>query len=110
MVTRPPELLYAVDERPPPIRLAALGLQYAVLIGIYLIFVVMVARAAKVPADVMRDLVGLGFIAAAVGTFAQAYRGRWFGSAISPRRYSLQSMWGRRSWPPRRVACRQSPG
>jgi hypothetical protein len=38
MSTRPPELLYAVDERPPPARLAALGLQYSLLIGIYLIF------------------------------------------------------------------------
>lgn len=80
MSTRPPELLYAVDERPPPTRLAALGLQYSVLIGIYLIFVVMVARAAKVPAQVIQDLVGLGFIAVAIGAFVQAYRGSLFGS------------------------------
>jgi len=80
MSTRPPVLLYAVDERPPPARLAALGLQYSVLIGIYLIFVVMVARAAKAPAQVIQDLVGLGFIAVAIGAFVQAYRGRLFGS------------------------------
>ncbi len=80
MSTRPPELLYAVDERPPPARLAALGLQYSLLIGIYLIFVVMVARAAKAPAQVIQDLVGLGFIAVAIGAFVQAYRGSLFGS------------------------------
>ena len=45
-----------------------LGLEYAFLIGIYLIIVVLIARAAAAPADVVRDLVGLGFIAAAIGT------------------------------------------
>jgi xanthine permease XanP len=80
MAMRPPELLYALDERPPPASLAMLGLQYALLIGIYLIFVVMIARAASAPSQVVQDLVGLGFIAAAVGAFAQAYRGRLFGS------------------------------
>jgi NCS2 family nucleobase:cation symporter-2 len=80
MPTRPPELLYGVDERPPAARLALLGLQYSILIGVYLIFVVMVARAAKASPQATEDLVGLGFIAAAIGTFVQAYRGRWFGS------------------------------
>lgn len=80
MATRPPELLYTVEETPPPARLAMLGLQYAILIGIYLIFVVMVARAAAAPAQVTQDLVGLGFVAVAIGTWAQAWRGRLFGS------------------------------
>ncbi|MGH6735550.1 MAG: uracil-xanthine permease family protein [Methyloceanibacter sp.] len=80
MAIKPPELLYGVDEQPPPARLAILGLQYAVLIGVYLIFVVMVARAASASAEVTQDLVGLGFIVLAVGTFAQAYRGKFFGS------------------------------
>ena len=82
MAKRPSGLVYAVDETPPLPRLAMLGLQYAVLIGVYLIFVVMVARAAGAPDDVMQDLVGLGFIAVAAGTIAQAYRGRFFGSGF----------------------------
>lgn len=66
-----------------------LGLQYAVLIGIYLIFVVMIARAAKAPPQVTQDLVGLGFIAIAVGAFVQSYNGRFFGSGyLAPPVYS----------------------
>ena len=80
MVTRPPELLYAVDERPPPGRLVAMGSQYAFLIGVYLIIVVIVAREAKASPDVIQSLVSLGFVAAAIGTFTQCYNGSLFGS------------------------------
>ena len=89
MATKPSDLVYGVDDVPPFPRLAALGLQYAILLGVYLIIVVLVARAAKVPPEVTTDLVSLGLIAAAVGTAAQAWNGRFFGSGfLAPPVYS----------------------
>jgi len=46
--TRPSNLLYAVDEWPPPLRLALLGFQYAVMAAIYLILVAIILRHARV--------------------------------------------------------------
>jgi xanthine permease XanP len=80
MAERPSDPVYAVDDVPPPARLAVLGLQYAILIAVYLIMVVLVARAAKASAEVTQSLIGLGFVAAAIGTVAQSWRGKLFGS------------------------------
>jgi NCS2 family nucleobase:cation symporter-2 len=89
MATKPSDLAYGVDDVPPLPKLAALGFQYAVLVGVYLIIVVLVARAAKVSADVTTDLVSLALIAAAIGTAAQAWNGRFFGSGfLAPPVYS----------------------
>jgi xanthine permease XanP len=44
---RPANLVYAVDEWPPPFRLALLGVQYAVMSSIYLVLVVIVLRQAN---------------------------------------------------------------
>ena len=89
MATKPSDLVYGVDDVPPFPRLVALGFQYAILLGVYLIIVVLVARAAKVPPEVTTDLVSLGLIAAAIGTAAQAWNGRFFGSGfLAPPVYS----------------------
>jgi NCS2 family nucleobase:cation symporter-2 len=89
MATKPPDLAYGVDDVPPIAKLVALGFQYAVLVGVYLIIVVLVARAAKAPPEVTTDLVSLALIAAAVGTAVQAWNGRWFGSGfLAPPVYS----------------------
>ena len=47
---RPSNLVYAVDEWPPPFRLALLGTQYAVMSSIYLVLVVIVLREAHASA------------------------------------------------------------
>jgi hypothetical protein len=44
---RPAELVYAVDEIPPPVRLVLIGLQYAIMTAIYLIIVAIILRHAK---------------------------------------------------------------
>jgi len=89
MATKPTDLLYDVDEVPPLSRLLALGVQYAVLISVYLIVVVLVARAARVPAEVATDLVSLALVAAAIGTAVQAWNGRFFGAGyLAPPVYS----------------------
>jgi xanthine permease XanP len=78
--TRPPDLVYGVDDTPPPLRLALFGLQYAVFVAVYLVFIVILARRANAGAELARDLVGLGFLALAVGAIVQAARGRLIGS------------------------------
>ena len=48
MASRPQDLIYAVDERPPGPQLALLGLQHAVMISVYLVLIVIIMRAARV--------------------------------------------------------------
>ncbi|MCB1486956.1 MAG: hypothetical protein KDJ88_05800 [Bauldia sp.] len=89
MPKRPDDLVYAVDDRPPAGRLAFLGLQYAILLSVYLILVVIVARAAGASDGQAATLVSLGLIAAAIATTIQAWRGRFFGSGyLAPPVYS----------------------
>jgi len=89
MATKPTDLLYGVDDVPPFPRLLALGFQYAVLVAVYLVVVVLVARAAKTPVGVTTDLVSLALIAVAAGTAIQAWNGRFFGSGfLAPPVYS----------------------
>lgn len=82
MAVRPPDLVYAVDDRPPAGRLAGLGLQYAILVSVYLITLVLAARAARAPDDIARNVMSLGLIACAAGVSFQAWRGRFFGSGF----------------------------
>jgi NCS2 family nucleobase:cation symporter-2 len=72
MATRPDDLIYAVDEWPPWPTLLLLGVQQAVLASVYLVLLVIVARAAGVPTRTALDMVGLGMLALAVSTVLQA--------------------------------------
>jgi xanthine permease XanP len=49
MATRPSELVYAVDERPPGPKLLVLGLQHTALMCVYLVLIPIVAKAANAP-------------------------------------------------------------
>lgn len=80
MAERPPELIYAVDERPPPGRLLLLGLQHALLMCVYLVLIPIVARAAGASHAVMLDMVALGMLGLAIGAALQALRWRGIGS------------------------------
>lgn len=80
MAERPPELIYAVDERPPTMRLIGLGLQYAVLSSVSLMLILIFARSAGLAAAETQVLMSLGLIAMAIGAGVQAYRGPLFGS------------------------------
>ncbi len=89
MPSKPSDLIYGVDDVPPPARLVAIGFQYAILLSVYLIIVVLVARAAKASPEVTTDLVSFALIAAAIGTTLQAWNGRLFGSGfLAPPVYS----------------------
>jgi NCS2 family nucleobase:cation symporter-2 len=88
-MTRPRDLVYAVDDTPPPLRLALFGLQYAVFVAVYLVFIVILCRRANVGVETARDLVGLGLLALAFGAVVQAWRGRFLGSGyLAPPGYS----------------------
>lgn len=69
---RPPNLLYAVDEWPPPLRLALLGFQYAVMAAIYLILVAIILRHAHVEQAMRVDAMGIACVGLALGTALQA--------------------------------------
>jgi hypothetical protein len=59
---RPPGLVYAVDENPPALRLALLGVQYAIMSSIYLVLVAIILRHAgqvSKPASLRWELLAL---------------------------------------------------
>lgn len=74
MTKRPKDLIYAVDERPPLPVLLLLGLQYAGLMCVYLIMIVIIFKAAGASHEVTRSAISLGMIALAVATMLQAVR------------------------------------
>src|SRR5882724_6725670 len=74
MASRPQDLIYAVDERPPGPQLALLGLQHAVMISVYLVIIVIIMRAARVTDAVALSAVGMGLVAIALASALQALR------------------------------------
>jgi xanthine permease XanP len=77
---RPVELIYALDERPPWLQLLVLGLQHVAVICPYLVMVVLVVEAAKLPHDTAQSALGLAMIAVAVMTILQSLRVGYVGS------------------------------
>ncbi len=69
---RPPNLLYAVNEWPPPLRLALLGCQYAVMAAIYLILVTIILHHARATQTMSVDAMGIACVGLAIGTVLQA--------------------------------------
>jgi NCS2 family nucleobase:cation symporter-2 len=63
--------VYGVGERPPPAVTLVCGLQHAGLMSMFLLYPVLVAKAAGASADVAADLVSLTLIAMAAGTLLQ---------------------------------------
>jgi xanthine permease XanP len=80
MVDRPKDLIYALDERPPPLQLLALGFQHAAVICPYLVMVALVAGAAKLPHGEARNAMALAMVAVAFLTILQSLRFGWVGS------------------------------
>jgi len=68
----PANITIGVDDVPPPIQLVLLALQYAFLLCVYLVLVVIVVRAAGVGPETARSVVSMAMIASAIGTALQA--------------------------------------
>jgi NCS2 family nucleobase:cation symporter-2 len=71
-MTRPEDLIYAVDELPPWPRLVFLGAQHAVLMSVYLVLIVIVFRSAEASHAATLKSLSLGMIALAISAALQA--------------------------------------
>src|SRR6188768_4138248 len=71
-VVRPGGLIYGVDEYPPPVQLAVLGLQYAVVSAIYLVLVAIIVRHSNADAETGLRVMRIACIGLAIGTILQA--------------------------------------
>ena len=86
---QPATLVYAVEDTPPPLRLVLLAVQYAVMIAIYLVLVVIVLRHAHVSQETRVGTIGMAVIAAAIGTALQGLsRGPVGSGFLAPPVYS----------------------
>lgn len=72
MTTKPDNLIYAVDERPPLPILLALGLQQVCIMAIYLVIIVIVAHGAHASPNVMQSMVSCGMIALGLAAILQS--------------------------------------
>ena len=76
---RPQELSYAADERPPFATMMTLGIQHAIMALALSAYALALAKGAHLDIGQTRALLAVTIIAMAIGTFLQAWGGR-FGS------------------------------
>jgi len=79
---RPPDIVYGLEEVPPPVVTMLLGVQHVGLIAINLVYPLLVFRVAGTPADAVVDLIGSGMLVLAAATLLQARRIGPFGSGF----------------------------
>jgi NCS2 family nucleobase:cation symporter-2 len=77
---RPKDLIYALDERPPPAQLVLLGLQHVAYIVPYLVIVALIVRASGETLDVAHNAISLGMIALGAMTVLQSLDVKGVGS------------------------------
>lgn len=77
---RPADLVYGLDDAPPPTALVLLGLQHVSIACVSLLIPLMVAKAAGLPAEALPSLISFSMIAIAITTFLQAYRFKGLGA------------------------------
>jgi xanthine/uracil permease len=70
----PKDLIYALDEKPSPLQLLALGFQRVAVICPYLVMVALVASAAKLPHTEARNAMAWAMIAVGFLTVPQSVR------------------------------------
>jgi NCS2 family nucleobase:cation symporter-2 len=78
-MVRPPELLYAVDESPPPAVLVVSAIQHVAVIAITLIFPLIIAREAGLSGGQFLDMVSLSMLAIGLATIFLCVRSRFVG-------------------------------
>ena len=72
MATKPENLIYAVDDKPPLVRLMLLGVQNAILIAIYLVYIVIITKAAGESEKLTVSAISMGMIAISIATVLQS--------------------------------------
>ncbi|HCU35775.1 MAG TPA: xanthine permease [Armatimonadetes bacterium] len=73
MAKRPPNLTYAVDENPPALVSAVLGLQHLCVVAISFVFPVVVIRQMGGTHEQAEFMVNMSMLAAGIGTVIQAF-------------------------------------
>ena len=108
-MTRPEDLLYAVDEMPTWPRLVVLGMQHAMLQSVNLVLIVIVFRRAGAGDAATLSALSLGMTALAIATVLQSGKVR---SARETwrRRYSRRSISAPPCWRPAPVGFRPCSG
>ena len=70
---KPASLIYGVDDTPPPLVTALNGIQHVGVIAINLVYPLLIFRAAGAPVDLITNLLAIGMLVLAVGTFLHAH-------------------------------------
>jgi xanthine permease XanP len=78
-MSRPPGLLYSVDETPPRAVFIVAGLQQVALMSNSLIYPIILGREAHLSADRLLDFVSVSMLALAIGTLLLCARSRFIG-------------------------------
>jgi NCS2 family nucleobase:cation symporter-2 len=71
---KPPGLVYAVDDAPPPLVTSLNAVQHVGVIAINLVYPVLIFRAVDTPVEVVSSLLTMVIWSLAIGTFLQVYR------------------------------------
>jgi xanthine permease XanP len=88
-MSRPPGLLYSVDETPPRAVFIIAGLQQVALMSNSLIYPIILGREAHLSADRLLDFVSVSMLALGVGTLLLCARSRFIGSGyLCPAAYT----------------------
>jgi len=88
-MTRPLDLIYAVDETPPRAILVISAVQHVAIMAITLIFPIIIAREAKLTGTAFLDLVSLSMLGLGVATVAFCVRSQFVGSGyLCPAAYT----------------------
>lgn len=89
-MTRPSNLMYDVNETPPPTAFALGTVQHVAVISTLLVYPVIIATQAGLSQAQLLDLVSLSMLAVGVGTVLMSLRMRWLGSGyLCPAGFSL---------------------
>ncbi len=80
MPTKPPDLIYGVDETPPTVTLLLLGLQHIFIVMSALVFPVVIIRAVGGSAEDATFIVTMSMLAGCIGTVLQTMNRRGIGS------------------------------
>jgi xanthine permease XanP len=88
-MTRPPDLIYAVDESPPRTILIVSALQHVALMAITLIFPIILAREAGLSGARFLDLISFSMLGLGVATVCFCARSQYIGSGyLCPAAYT----------------------
>jgi len=82
MATRPPELIHALDDKPPPLRCLLVALQHVAVICPTLVLVAILVNAGNESEADAQSAMGRGLLAIGIMTILQALRTRHVGSGF----------------------------